>query len=276
MSLNADWYEEIEVVKPKSSLKSIFSWGNKDKLPITENDKKWVERSLVLLAELFEPVYFKSLITITPDKEYFDNDFTGTEDDAMFILERLTSIMHINAWEIELKFFSDSPTEFSDGIIATPQEKLKGSWAAKPGEYVDKGFGHKEIWIELEQLKNTIGLIATMSHQLAHYKLIGEYRMEEKDEHLTDLTAITFGFGIFKGNSYFQFSHWRSGSRSGWDMQRSGYLPEQVIAYAMAWLAHYRNEDLLWKQYLNKTMKKYFDQSYEYIERNKDTIKWEK
>src|SRR6202000_964871 len=67
MSLNADWYEEIEIVKPKSSLKSLFSWGNKDRLPITENDKKWVERSLVLLSELFEPIYFKSLATITPD-----------------------------------------------------------------------------------------------------------------------------------------------------------------------------------------------------------------
>jgi hypothetical protein len=275
LSHHEDWYAEIEVDKSKFSFKSIFSWGKQDKLPVTEIDKKWVEQSLLLLAELFEPVYFKSLVTITPEKEYFDREFTGTEEDAEFILERLSSIMHIKAWEIELEFFSESPTEISDGIIATPQEKLKGGWSTKPGEYVDKGLGHKEIWIELEQLNNTVSLIATMAHELAHYKLIGEYRMEEKDELLIDLTAVAFGLGIFKGNSYFKFSRWKTVSHSSWRMQRSGYLPEQVISYAMAWLAYYRNEDLSWKQYLNKTMRKYFVQSYEYIEQNKDTIKWE-
>jgi hypothetical protein len=274
ISPHEDWYEEIEVEKPKSIFSSIFS-RKRDSLPITENDKRWVEQSMLLLAELFEPVYFKSLPTITPDKEYFDRQFTGTENDAEYILKRLMSIMHIDGWEIELMFYSNKPTEFNEGIVATPQEKLKGSWGSTAGKYVDKGLGHKEIWIELEQLKDTVSLIATMSHELAHYKLLGEYRMEDNDELLTDLAAIGFGFGIFKGNSYFKFSQWMGSTHQGWRMRKSGYLPEQVIAYAMAWLAHYRNEDLSWRQYLNKTIRKYFDQSHEYIERNKDTIKWE-
>jgi len=183
--------------------------------------------------------------------------------------------MHIDKWEIQLFFYSNKPTSFSEGITATPQEKLEGSWKSSSGQYVDKGLGHKEIWIEMEQLKDPMSLIATMSHELAHYKLLGEYRMEENDELLTDLTAIAFGFGIFMGNLSFKFAQWTGSTHQGWRMRKSGYLPEQVIAYAMAWLAHYRNEDLSWKHYLNKTMRKYFDQSYEYIKRNKDNIKWE-
>ncbi len=275
VSPHADWYEKVEIPKTKLNVKSLLSLGKKEKLPITENDKKWVERSLLLLTELFEPIYLKSLSTITPDKQYFDREFTGTEEDAEYILERLISIMHIDAWEIQLMFYSNKPTSFSEGITATPQDKLKGSWKSSSGKYIDNGLGHKEIRIELEELKDPISLISTMSHELAHYKLLGEYRMEENDELLTDLTAVAFGFGVFKGNSYFKFAQWTGSTHQGWRMRKSGYLPEQVIAYAMAWLVHYRNEDISWKQYLNKSMRKYFDQSYEYIKQNKDTIKWE-
>jgi len=114
-----------------------------------------------------------------------------------------------------------------------------------------------------------------MAHELAHYKLLGEYRMDENDELLTDLTAVALGFGIFIGNSYFKFGQWTGTSHQGWRMKKRGYLPEQVIAYAMAWLAHYRNEDVSWKSYLNKTVRKYFEQSYKYIGQNRDAIKWE-
>lgn len=271
ISPHKDWYQEVEV---KSGFKSIFSWRKSNELSVTANDKRWVEQSLLFLAELFEPAYFKSLNTITPDKSYFDRDFTGTEEDAEFILERLISVMHIDAWEIQLMFYSNKPTSFGEGITATPQDKLKGGWKTSSGRYVDNGLGYKEIWIELEELKDTVSLISTVAHELAHYKLLGEYRMEENDELLTDLTAIGFGLGIFMGNSYFKFSQWTGNTHQGWQMRKSGYLPEHVIAYAMAWLAHYRNEDVSWKHYLNKTIKKYFERSYEYIQRNQDAIIW--
>jgi hypothetical protein len=58
-------------------------------------------------------------------------------------------------------------------------------------------------------------------------------------------------------------------THQGWQMKKSGYLPEQVIAYAMAWLANYRNEDVSWKKYLNKTMLKYFDKCFKYLNNQK-------
>ena len=275
-SPHADWYLEYETSDDiESEKKSIWFWKNKKQLPITITDKDWVENDLLWLAKLFEPIVFKSLITITPDSKVLDRKLTGTEDDAQFIFKQLIDIMSINAWEIQLMFYSNRPTTFSEGIVATPSDKLKSTWSSSSGKYIDKGLGHKEIWIEEGQLKDSVSLIATFANELAHFKLLDEYRLENKDVLLAGLTAVVFGFGIFMGNSYFKFSQWTGTNHQGWQMQRRGGLPEQVIAYAMAWLAHYRAEDISWKQHLNKTMKKYFEQSYKYIDENRDKVKFE-
>jgi hypothetical protein len=107
-------------------------------------------------------------------------------------------------------------------LLLRPRPKLNTSWDSSTGKYIDKGLGHKEIWIELEQLQDMGSLIATMSHELAHYKLLDEYRMDEKDELLTDLTAVAVGLGIFKGNSYVKFSQWTGNTNHGWRIRRTG------------------------------------------------------
>jgi NDP-sugar pyrophosphorylase family protein len=56
-------------------------------------------------------------------------------------------------------------------------------------------------------------------------------------------------------------------------MQKRGGLPEPIIAYVMAWLAHQRKEDISWKHYLNRTVRKYFEKSYKFIAENSDAIK---
>jgi len=275
MSLNADWYEPVgTTVQPKEKGKFVWFWQKENQPPITITDREWAEDSLLWLAELFTPEVFRSLATVTPDKEYFDHDFIGTEEDVDFILKRLASIMSIKPWEIQLMFFSNKSTKFSEGITESPSKKLKGSWTFKKSELVDKGFGSKEIWIELEQMNDPVDLIATISIELAKYKLASEYTVEDHVNLFADLTSLVFGFGIFRANSYFKFAQWQGNTHHGWQMQKSGGLPEPIIAYVMAWLAHYRNEDISWKHYLNKTAKKYFEKSYAWIGENKDTMKW--
>lgn len=274
MSHHQDWYQEVEEEKPKSIFRSIFS-KKKNRLPVTENDKQWVEQSLLFLAELFEPVYFKSLTTITPDKEYFDRDFDGTEGDAEFILEKVASILSVKPWEISLMYFSEQPGEFSEDITPTPSEKLKGGWTGRESELVNRGYGDKEIWIDLAQINNPVSLIVTISTELSKYKLMSVHDIEDDVNSLAHFTAIVFGFGIFKANDYFKFIQWQGHTHQGWRMQKRGGLPEPVIAYTMAWLAHYRNEDINWKHYLNKTVRNYFEECYKYISDNKESIKWE-
>ena len=238
-------------------------WNKKKKLPITKEDKVWVDEDLNWLKTEFGQEHFMEVQTVTPTKDFYERTFDGTEKDAEFILERTMELMNIQNVDIKLEFFSNSPIEMADGTILTTPADLNGSWKSASGTYEQTENG-TIISIETGQLKKTTSLIATISHELAHQILLGENRIQENDEFLTDFTAIVYGFGIFIGNSRFQFSS----QGFGWQSSSQGYLPEQIIAYAMAWLSKQRNEKTEYSKYLNKSMKKYFDQSFEWLTEN--------
>ncbi len=238
-------------------------WNKNKRLPITEEDKKWVDEDLNWLRTEFGEEHFMEILTVTPTKDFYKRTFDGTEKDAEFILERTMELMNIQDVDIKLDFFTDSPVEMADGTILTTPADIDGKWDSASGTY-QKIENETIISIERGQLKNTISLIATVSHELAHQILLGENRIEENDEFLTDFTAITYGFGIFIGNSRFQFSS----QGFGWQSSSQGYLPVQIIAYAMAWLSKERDEKTDYSQYLDKSLRKYFDQSLNWLIEN--------
>ena len=242
----------------------IMFWNKKKKLPITKEDKVWVDEDLNWLRTVFGEEHFMEIRTVTPTKDFYDRTFDGTEKDAEFILKRTMELMNIQDTEIKLEFFSDQPIEMADGTILTTPADISGRWDSASGTY-QQTENEAIISIERGQLKNPISLIATISHELSHQILLKESRIEENDEFLTDFTAITYGFGIFIGNSRFNFSSFNTNGGFGWQSSSQGYLPEQIIAYSMAWLSRERNEKTDYSQYLNKSMNKYFEQSFEYL-----------
>ena len=96
-----------------------------------------------------------------------------------------------------------------------------------------------------------------------------ENNIEENDEYLTDLLSIIYGFGIFIGNSRFNFSSFSINGYFGWESSTQGYLPEQIIAYTMAFLSSKRSENTDYKIFLNKSMKQFFEQSLKWLKENK-------
>ena len=209
-------------------------WKKKKKLPITNEDKIWIDHNLNWLIEEFGEKHFMTIRTITPTEDFYNRTFDGTEKDAEFILERTMELMNIKNVDINLNFFSDSPVEMADGTILTTPADINGSWKSASGTYEQTKEGII-ISIEKEQLKNTLSLIATISHELAHQILLGENRIEENDEFLTDFTAILYGFGIFIGNSRFNFSSFSTNGGFGWQSSVQGYLPEQLL---MQWIGY--------------------------------------
>ncbi|MEM9078221.1 MAG: hypothetical protein AAGC43_14355 [Bacteroidota bacterium] len=238
----------------------MFWNRKKKKLPITEEDRIWLDDALTWVVKELGENHFMDIRTVTPTKDFFERTFDGTEEDAKFILKRTKELMNLEDARIKLSFFSDSPIEMDDGSILTTPGDIEGKWQSAAGTFEQKK-GTTIISIERQQLKNPISLIATISHELAHEILLGQNRIEENDEYLTDLTAITYGFGIFIGNSRFEFS----ASGFGWQSSGQGYLPEQIIAYAMAWLSIKRNENTDYTKFLDKSLKKYFDQSFAWL-----------
>jgi hypothetical protein len=131
------------------------------------------------------------------------------------------------------------------------------------GQYLGKSKkGKYQILLETSKLKNPIALIATIAHELAHIKLLGEKRIKKNDELLTDLIPIIFGFGIFNANSIFQYQQ----DSSGWRINSQGYLNEKMYGFALAKFALYRQDSKTeWSIYLTSTVKEEFEKSIIYL-----------
>lgn len=242
-------------------------WKKSPRLPITREDQIWVEESLSFLGEALGEDKLLAIENVTPSKRFFDRNFDGSERDARFILQTCMELMHVKKDRIVLEFYSEGNRVLDDGTIITTTADIFGSSSGASGTY-QKQKDKAIIRIEKGQLKHPESLIATIAHELAHEKLLGENRIIENDEYLTDLTAIAYGFGIFIANAKFQFSNGINGG-FGWQMASQGYLPEQVSAYAMASLALKKGETSYpYKSHLNASVRKYFERSLDYLKWN--------
>jgi len=250
-------------------------WKKKTKLPVTPQDQIWVEESLSFLKDILGEERLLAVKTVEPSKAFFNRDFDGTEADAQFILEYCQELMDIEKGKVSLEFYSEENRYLDDGTLLSTTADIMGRSYGAAGTYQQKD-GKSLIQIAREQLKHTESLIATISHELAHEKLLGEHRIIENDEYLTDLVAIVYGFGIFIANSKFQF---QSGMNDGfgWQMQSQGYLPEQVIAYAMASLALKKEEKTFdYTKFFDSAVKKFFEKSLTYLEsQSNHSVFWE-
>ena len=109
-----------------------------------------------------------------------------------------------------------------------------------------------------------------MAHELSHYVLIGQkqiYEESEENEWLTDLLTIANGFGVFIGNTKFEFNQWQSGDGwGGWQYSIQGYLPQQIVGYAMAEIEVRRSEVIPdWTSYMKEDFRNDFLKSMKYL-----------
>jgi len=248
----------------------------KPKPTVTPEDKEWVEDAFLWFEEQYSRDFLKRVKVIEPTKEFFGHQFLGKEEDAQFVLTKCMEYMDIKSVDVQLYFFSEAPLEFDDeGIVVTQKEDgagTKDSYAL--GKYSEKGPNNFEIGLELSQLKNPQSMIATIAHELSHLILLGEGRLEENNEELTDLNCIALGFGIFISNSIFNFQQWHGTSHQGWNANRQGYIPEQVATYAMAVFNKYQNNLTDWSRHLNKGVKKMYERNLKYLNSNESFSKF--
>lgn len=177
--------------------------------------------------------------------------------------------MQINPDEIELDFYSEGITELNTGTFPIflendTEEDLTA------GLYFDKNANGKyEVAINEINLDNPEALIATLAHELCHIKLLGEKKMAENDEYMTDLATVFFGFGVFTSNASFQFSQ----EYDRWKYSSAGYLKYDEWAYSLALFAFLRyEENPTWSESLNPTIKKEFQKCLEYMLNNEEEI----
>lgn len=187
------------------------------------------------------------------------------------MLDRICTYMHIDPSRVELQLYSEGrDIKLPVSVIIASEEKGSAGQYRPPD---DASSGKEIVSIEVSNLKDPQKLAATIAHELAHVRLIGEGRItnkEEDHEPLTDLATVFFGLGIFNANSSFHFNQWHESGWSGWKASTLGYLNEPMFGYALGLWTTVRNEENpAWMKHLRLNLRTFMKQTIRYLKQNR-------
>jgi hypothetical protein len=244
------------------------------KLPVSEEDRQWVDDGFNRLSRMLGRERMLQAKLILPDVEHFPDPYDKSESAAEKMLCRICDYMKVDRSKIDLEIFPDETEELKEML-----PYWKGSHNGCAGLYVhpDDESHRMVVALRSSQLDDPMALVATLAHELGHVILLGGGLMEHsvKDmEPMTDLLTVFLGFGIFNANSAARLLKWQNDRKQGWSMQRLGYLPEEIYGYALARFAYERGErQPTWTAHLSTNVRSYFKRSAAWLEGNENAQK---
>jgi len=251
------------------------NWGSsfpmnekREGCPVTEQNRLWLEEAFLLLQDFFGIENTRLRKVLIPDYNNFPVKYDGTAQSAYDTMEIVATQMEVAPDSIELDFYDDEDNQISGaGDIFLEADKDNKNAAGL--YYGMNENGKYEIFLNTKQLLDPESLVATLAHEIAHIKLLGENRMDENNEYLTDLTTVIFGLGIFNANNAFR--SFRGSNYYEWRSQ--GYLSQVQWGYSLALFAFIRDEvSPAWINYLTPNIKSDFLQGQQFIMDNKDLV----
>jgi hypothetical protein len=256
--------------------------GFTSKLPVTEEDRLWVDEGFCHLERLIGRQRMLEARVVLPTAEDFPDHYDRSEVAVHHLFRRVCSYMQVDSAHVELEIFADETEELREILPSWRGERSQGPAGMylhhpkEPGksdvsELADKA--SMVVAIRSSQRKDPLSLVATIAHELGHVILLGGRLLDSTDpghEPLTDLLTVFLGMGVFTANSAAQFKQYQDDRKQGWSMRRLGYLPEQVFAYALARFAMERGErQPEWSRHLSTNVRSYFKQSQRWLDKNK-------
>ena len=240
----------------------------KPKLPITEDQRDWIDRSFVRLGGLVGAHRLFEAEVILPTPEHFPDHYDRSEAALERMFHRIAARMQVNPTEVEVTLFA-SEDDLTNSLV--PFYSSRGSGAA--GLYHHDPSSKQRISIDEFQMKDPMTLVAVIAHELGHVILLrpGLVDREEADmEPLNDLLTVFLGFGVFTANAAFRFEQHQDGGSQGWSARRLGYLSEEQFGYAMARFA-YEREDAKpkWPSFLSTNIKSFMRRSVAWLTTNR-------
>ena len=227
------------------------------KCPVSQKARLWTEESLQWLRGEFGYDTLRGEVLL-PQRLFPPGSYTGSEDDVSVVLQRLCDRMGVPIESVAIEF-DDDPD-----VPPDPRVPVAYQFSGAAGEYRRRG-GMAILAVRRRQLRHPVALAATLAHELAHARLLGEQRIDPDrgdGEQLTDLATIFFGTGIFTANAAFDFSQ----TQSGWQSSHLGYLGETLSGYALAYFAYLRGErEPDWAAALDTNPRAYMRQGLRYL-----------
>ncbi|MFE3190799.1 hypothetical protein ACFXHA_17445 [Nocardia sp. NPDC059240] len=232
--------------------------------PVDELERIWVEEMLRWCAAEFGTRTLRSPV-ILPTSDFFPGTYDASEMDVLSVVERVAGYMGVNRDRIVVEFDSEgSPPPDLPGFLERSGSGEAGHYRLEHGRAV--------VSLDLDRLRSPVTLVATIAHELAHERLLGERRIpadRHDGEQLTDLATVYLGLGVFNANAAFQFSQ----SSIGWRSQRLGYLSQPMYGYALAcWTVMRGDSKPGWARHLDTNPRVYMKQSLKYLRAHPDAL----
>lgn len=233
------------------------------KCPVSAKAQAWIEGSLQWLRQEFGDAALNGEVLL-PESIFPHGSYRGTEADLHVVLRQVCARMNVRMGvvHIELSDDPDIPERDLRIPLATEFTGAAGHFERRGGKYV--------VAVRRHQLRRPVPLTATLAHELAHVRLLGERRIDphrSDQEQLTDLTTVFFGLGIFSANAAFDFSQ----NQFGWQTSQLGYLGEAMFGYSLAYYAQLRGEDdPSWAGALDTNPRSYLHSGLRFLHRRAD------
>lgn len=222
----------------------MSSWF-KPYCPCDPAAKVWIEKRLRWVTRRFPSNIFSNRPLVLPTTDFFPEQHEPSKEAAKALLLRICRFMDVPQNRVILKFHHEANKIW--------YVNDKGDYLPHAAGTYSLSFLRHIITLDMDELHEAAHLVATMVHELAHARLLGEGKLRGHgydDELLTDLTAFCLGFALFMANSVplwvSLFSKW-----PGTRFNKPEYMTAPMYGYALAHLAwHQDTPKPSWKKYL--------------------------
>ena len=199
--------------------------------------------------------------TILPTKEFFPDAYDGSESAGRGILDRVCRYMGADPDTIELQYYSNNRQFNIVNESGRDVGVAGGTYHRSDSRFV--------VRMDRASLEKPMQLVATMAHELAHARLLGEQRISHSawdNELLTDLTVILHGLGIFSAN-HPAYWHEHAAVWPDTDIPRPEYMTPPMLAYALAYRSWLREEiPVKWMKHLRSGVRAEFKQAVRFLQ----------
>ena len=249
---------------------AMFSpaWGRAS-CPANPAEKELVEHGFQLLAKHLGLSRLKDAIVIEPTPAFFPDNYDGSLAAAERMFSRTCGYMGVKAGSVRLTFWQDC-SEIRLPVVLEGRRSTRGvAGLYAQNDQLD------EVSLNVADLRDPEGLVATMSHELAHHVLLKRCGLSREEPHMeavTDLATIYLGFGVFLSNTLLRRQGWIRGNLEGWSVRRRGYISPEMAGWGLSLFAWVRREsDPRWSAHLATDGKSYLKQGLRYLQRTSDS-----
>ena len=213
-------------------------WPFASTCPVDEPSRRWLDEQLAWLARAFDGEGSVERDLILPTTDHFPDPYDGSPDAARTLFDRVCGYMDVEPDRARLAVIDETR---GPALI-----NRDGDLMPTAAGLYEEGADRATIHLDRSAFGRPMDLVATMAHELAHLRLMGEGRVDPDrfdNELLTDLTATWLGFGVFLANT--PRGDWKAiaGTWPGTALRRPEYMTGPMYALALARIAGLRFEE---------------------------------